>query len=269
MRTSMPVTGDPTHTTCCASAVPSRTGSARCASATACRETWSMIAGSCGDAQRHDQGGFGEPVGGHRRSRPHTEARADGGEVGDIAVVDGFGSVHRYPKRREVDAARIGALQHPGEHRVREVGSRGDGRAVPADQLRPDERSLQELLRWDDDGFDAQLHGHTDEGDHPHVVRERQPARQHVRVDVEVQRVVQAMALAARLPWLISTALGAPVDPDVNCRSAISDIVGFRTSSSVGLGAAQGFDGADGQVLGRQVIQRRQELARRRRPSRP
>ena len=31
-----------------------------------------------------------------------------------------------------------------------------------------------------------------------------------------------ALVLAARFPWLISTALGTPVDPEVNCRNAIS-----------------------------------------------
>ena len=42
-----------------------------------------------------------------------------------------------------------------------------------------------------------------------------------------------AMALAARLPWLISTALGAPVDPDVNCRNAIS-VSSVSASNSAG-----------------------------------
>ena len=46
-------------------------------------------------SQRRDQCRFGESVGGSQRRRPQTEARADRRELGHIAVVDGFGSVHR------------------------------------------------------------------------------------------------------------------------------------------------------------------------------
>ena len=49
--------------------------------------------------QRRNQCGFGESVGGRQRRRPQTEARADRREVGHVAVVDRFGSVHRDPQR--------------------------------------------------------------------------------------------------------------------------------------------------------------------------
>ena len=51
-------------------------------------------------AQRHDQGGLGEPIAGQRGGGSHTEARPDGHEVRDIAMIDRFRPVYRDPKRQ-------------------------------------------------------------------------------------------------------------------------------------------------------------------------
>ena len=44
--------------------------------------------------------------------------------------------------------------------------------------------------------------------------------------------VLIATVVAARFPWLISTAFGMPVDPEVSCRSAIS--ASSASSGSIG-----------------------------------
>ena len=132
---------------------------------------------------------------------------------------------------------------------------------MPADQLRPDERSFEELLRWDDDGFDTQLHGETHEGDHPHVMRQRQPARHHVRVDVEFQPVVQGDGIRGEIAVTDLDGLGHAGRSGCQLPQRDIRLIGvIRHVELDRVGAPQGLDGADGQSLRRQRIQRSKEL---------
>ena len=111
---------------------------------------------------------------------------------------------------------------------------------------------LRNSLRWDDDGFNTQLHRETHEGDHPHVMRQRQPARHHVRVDVEFQPVVQGDGIRGEIAVTDLDGFGHARLIRMSTAAARHPI--RRRGRHVELdrvGAPQGLDGADGQSLGR------------------
>ena len=125
------------------------------------------------------------------------------------------------------------------------------------DQLGPYDRPPQELIRRDHDGFGAQLHGDAEKADHAHVVGQRQPTQRYVPVDVDVQPCAHRHGVRGEIAVTDLHRLryaGRPRGELPHRDIRLVGVVGLDR-----LGAAQRLDRADGQIVGRQMIQRHQE----------
>ncbi len=172
-------------------------------------------------------------------------------------MIDGLGSVARDPQGREVDRVRIGPLENAGQDGIGEIGTRCDGRPMPADQLGPHNRSPQELIGRDHDGFDPQLHREADERDHAHVMRQRQPTHHHVLVDIDVQAHPHRLGVRGEIPVAdlhrlryAGRSRGELAHRDIR-------VIGLLRLDR--LSTAHRLHGADGHLRGRQVLKHHQE----------
>jgi hypothetical protein len=128
---------------------------------------------------------------------------------------------------------------------------------VPADQLGPHNRPPQELIGRDHDGFECQLHGETDKPDHAHVVRQRQPTRYYVPVDVDVKPCADRHGVRGEIPVADLHRLRYAGRPRGELPQSDIPLIGvLRLDRS---GSAHRLHSADGHTVGRQVIQSHQK----------
>ena len=137
--------------------------------------------------ERHRHRRLGHAVGGDDRLGLQPERRPGVAEVLDVERVHLLGARQRPPQRRQVELPGCGLPAQPlGEQVVGKVRRGRHGALVLVNQLGPQQRIAQEVHRRDLHQLGADVHRHRQVARHAHVVEARQPAHDHVGVEVEV-----------------------------------------------------------------------------------
>ena len=128
---------------------------------------------------------------------------------------------------------------------------------MSADQLGPHNRPPQELIGRDHHGFQSQLHRKTDKPDHAHVMRQRQPTHHDVPVDCYVHPSAHRHGVRGEIPMADLDRLRYAGRPRGELPQRDIRLIGVLRVDRPGV--AHRFHGADGQIVGPQVIHHHQE----------
>ncbi len=174
------------------------------------RAPWRRFPPRAGDHERR----LRQAVAGIEGRGPESARREGLGEAFERCRLDGLGADERDGPGGEVEGGALLRRDLANAQVVGEVGSAGDGRAVPADRIEPEEGILEERRGRHDDVRNAAVDRREDAADEPHVVVGGQPEDAFVSRP-RSKALLMARVLATRLAWLSMTPLGWLVEPEV------------------------------------------------------